>query len=155
MPRIPAAFRFAAEWFRGPSVRRLLLLVAATLLVPAVWAYDTLRKHADFRPAFPGAEDANAARTRLRAQASRQAHEALVRLEDEQAAELPALVALADRFLLDHPASAEEPDVRRRRDAYLHRLDERDIDRARTYSADHPLDFGGRREQYRRYLDLH
>lgn len=65
------------------------------------------------------------------------------------------LLAQADRFLREHGGTAHESDVRRRREAYLTRLDDRDIEFARSYSTQHPLNFATRREAYQRYLDRH
>src|SRR5438067_9617205 len=57
---------------------------------------DRLRQtFRDLCSTFPGAAELNAARGRLAARESRQAYEGLVRQEEEQAAALPALVALA------------------------------------------------------------
>ncbi|HTU17865.1 MAG TPA: hypothetical protein VMG10_07350 [Gemmataceae bacterium] len=64
-------------------------------------------------------------------------------------------IDLADRFLRDFTGTAHESEVRRRRDACMLRLDERDIEAARAYSAAHPLNFQTRRERYQRYLERH
>ena len=56
------------------------------------------------------------------------------------------------RFRRHHVTSRE---VRRRRAAFLLRLDERDIESARAYSAAQPLNFQTRREHYQRYLERH
>jgi hypothetical protein len=74
---------------------------------------------------------------------------------NEQQAELASLVEQANRFLRDYAGTSYESDVRRRRAAYLHRLDERDIEAARTYSARQPLNFHTRREHYQHYLERH
>jgi hypothetical protein len=74
---------------------------------------------------------------------------------EQQATDLLPLVAQADRFLRDYTGTPHESEVRRRRDAYLGRLDDRDIEFARNYSARQPLNFQTRRESYQRYLDKH
>jgi hypothetical protein len=72
---------------------------------------------------------------------------------EQQTAELLALVEQADRFLSRYAGTPHEAEVRRKRDAYLARLDERVIEVARVYSAKNPLNFQTRREHYQRYLD--
>src|SRR5262249_12923664 len=74
---------------------------------------------------------------------------------EQQASDLLPLVVQADRFLRDYTGTPHESEVRRRRDAYLGRLDDRDIEFARNYSARQPLNFQTRRESYQRYLDKH
>jgi GTPase SAR1 family protein len=77
----------------------------------------------------------------------------LERLEPQ--GNLPLLVEHADRFLRDHAGTSPESEVRRCRAAYLLRLDERDVDEARAYSAANPLNFQTRREHYQHYLERH
>src|SRR5205807_4366627 len=89
-----------------------------------------------------------AARTRVRCRAlaarrAGQAYDDLISAE-QRTGDLAALVVQADRFLHEHAGSAWEQDVRRRRASYLLRLDERDIEPAREYTARKPLDFLGR-----------
>jgi hypothetical protein len=118
----------------------------------------------ELRTRFPEAgqtEDAEPLRVRLKARRDeqlrrqgQQAFDQLVRSELE-GTDLAMLVAQADQFLRDYPETPNEGDVRRRRAAYLHRLDERDIEAARTYSARQPFNFQTRREHYQRYLDKH
>jgi hypothetical protein len=74
---------------------------------------------------------------------------------EQQAPHLAALVAQADQFLHDFAGTPQEGEVRRRRAAYVQRMEEREIEPARELSARTPLDFAGRREQYQRYLDRH
>jgi hypothetical protein len=69
--------------------------------------------------------------------------------------DLAARVERADRFLRDFADTSHESDVRRRRAACLLRLDERDLESARAYSAAQPLNFQTRRERYQRYLEHH
>ncbi|HEY7309142.1 MAG TPA: GTPase domain-containing protein, partial [Gemmataceae bacterium] len=69
--------------------------------------------------------------------------------------DLAARIEQSDRFLRDFAGTAHESEVRRRRAACLLRLDERDIESARAYSAGHPLNFQTRRERYQRYLERH
>ncbi|HEY7423236.1 MAG TPA: hypothetical protein VH682_03245 [Gemmataceae bacterium] len=69
--------------------------------------------------------------------------------------DLAARVEQADRFLHDFADTPHESDVRRRRAAYLLRLDERDLESARVYSASQPLNFQTRRQRYQYYLERH
>lgn len=69
--------------------------------------------------------------------------------------DLSARIENADRFLREFGGTAHESEVRRRRTACLLRLDERDIESARAYSAGHPLNFQTRRERYQLYLERH
>ncbi len=84
----------------------------------------------------------------------RQVHDALVSAEQEKA-DLPDLLAKSDAFLREFAGTPHEADVRRRREAYLARLEERDVEAARNYSARNPLNFQTRREHYQHYLDRH
>jgi hypothetical protein len=85
---------------------------------------------------------------------ARQAYDELVSGE-QRSSDLPVLLAQSDRWLRLYTGSPQESDVRRRRDACLARLDERDLEVARAYSAHEPLNFQTRREHYQRYLDRH
>jgi hypothetical protein len=88
------------------------------------------------------------------ARKARQGYDDLVSAE-QHTSDLPVLLAQADRWLRLFPGNPQESDIRRRRDAYLARLDDRDLEGARAYSAREPLNFQTRREQYQRYLDRH
>jgi hypothetical protein len=88
------------------------------------------------------------------ARKARQGYDEMVSSE-QHTTDLPVLLAQADRWLRLFPGSPQEADVRRRRDAYLARLDDRDLEAARAYSAREPLNFQTRREFYQRYLDRH
>jgi hypothetical protein len=74
---------------------------------------------------------------------------------EQQAPDLFTLVAETDHFLRDFDGTPHADEVRQRRDAYLGRLDGRDIEFARNYSARQPLSFQTRREAYQHYLDKH
>jgi hypothetical protein len=74
---------------------------------------------------------------------------------EQQAPDLLTLVAETDHFLRDFDGTPHADEVRRRRDTYLGRLDGRDIEFARNYSARQPLAFQTRRETYQHYLDKH
>jgi hypothetical protein len=82
------------------------------------------------------------------------AHDELVSAES-RSVDLPTLVARADAFLGEFPGSLPESDVRRLRDAALARVDDRDLEAARAYSARQPFNFQTRRELYQNYLDRH
>jgi hypothetical protein len=97
-----------------------------------------------------------ALKARRDAERERRAAEAFADLRRaEQTADLPDLVARADRFLHDFGDTSLHDAAARRRDDYLQRIDERDIEAARSYSAREPLNFLTRRQQYQRYLDRH
>jgi hypothetical protein len=83
-----------------------------------------------------------------------QAYAQLVRAGNE-GVDLSVLLAQADQYLRDYHETEREPEVRKLRAAYLLRLDERDIDAARSYSATRPLNFQTRQERYQQYLDKH
>jgi hypothetical protein len=112
-------------------------------------------------PEVTGAGDLEPLRNTLKSRRDEQvrrraqlAYDQLLRAEQESV-DLSVLVAQADQFLRDYAESEHETDVRRRRSAYLHRLDERDMEFARNYSARQPFNFQTRREHYQRYLDRH
>jgi hypothetical protein len=115
------------------------------------------------RDDFPGREPDAAlenlretARLRRDAARERAARSALADLEvAEGQANLSALIARADRFLREHADTPAAGEVKKRRESYLKRLDEHDIEAARDYSAREPRNFHTRRERYREYLDRH
>lgn len=88
------------------------------------------------------------------ARRARQAYDRLVSAE-QGPDDLKDLLARSDQFLREFADTAPASEVRRRRDAYLLRLEERDIETARRYSVAHPLNFQTRTEHYQRYLDRH
>jgi hypothetical protein len=85
---------------------------------------------------------------------ARRAFDAVVSAETTGTS-LPLLISHVDRYLQDYPDSALEAEARRRRDAYLRRLDEQAIQEARDYSARSPLNFQTRCDHYQSYLDQH
>ncbi|HEV3118824.1 MAG TPA: hypothetical protein VGY58_17365 [Gemmataceae bacterium] len=85
-------------------------------------------------------------------QRARQAYDELLRAAAESQ-DVELLVGKCDAFLRAWSGADDEPDVRRRRDAYLRRIEERDIEEARDYSRRHPLGFKIGVEHYRHYLD--
>jgi hypothetical protein len=111
-----------------------------------------------FRAGIKARSDAQRRRRDEAARADRDRKAALALRELERAEEhasLAGLVEQADRFLREHAGSAAEPEVRRRRSAYLKRIDEHAIESARDYSTRHPLNFYTRRQRYQKYLDRH
>jgi hypothetical protein len=115
--------------------------------------------HADY-PELDVGEDWQQFRASLKArrdeERERRAQGAFADLERlERQGDLPLLVERADRFLRDFAGTSHESDVCRRRADYALRLDERDLDEARAYSAAQPLNFQTRRERYQRYLERH
>jgi hypothetical protein len=123
-----------------------------------VWQ-ELQRFHQDFPEHDVGSdwqEFRNALKARLDAERERRAEIAFGELERAgEKSDLAARIDRADRFLRDFAGTSHESEVRRRRDAYLLRFDERDIETARAYSAAHPLNFQTRRERYQRYLERH
>lgn len=96
------------------------------------------------------------AKLRRDAARERAARSALADLEHaEGQANLSALIARADRFLREHAGTPAADEVKKRRETYLRRLDEHDIEAARDYSAREPQNFHTRRERYQDYLDHH
>jgi len=124
----------------------------------------TWQQFVSFRADYPEADVAadlhylrdsvKARRDEAVAHKARQAYDDLVSAE-QHSSDLPVLLAQSDRWLRLYPGNTQEADVRRRRDAYLARLDDRDLEGARAYSAREPLNFQTRREFYQRYLDRH
>jgi hypothetical protein len=95
-------------------------------------------------------------KARYDAERGRRADAAFADLERAaEKAPLGDLVEQADRFLRDYAGTQHESEVRRRRSAWLLRLDERDIEDARAYSSNQPLNFYTRRQRYQRYLERH
>lgn len=79
----------------------------------------------------------------------------LIRCESLPGASLADLIDKARQFLADHPDSTLRTEVQARLDEYLHRQDERDIDRARDYSRRYPTSFAARIERFQDYLKNH
>ena len=124
-----------------------------------VWA-----RFQEFRRAFPevGIEGElgqfrQAVKARKEQQLVQRAHRAFDELQRsaQRPGDLAALAVQADRYLRDFPDSVYEPEVRKLRQGLLARLDEQDIELARSYSAKNPLNFQTRKELYQRYLDKH
>jgi hypothetical protein len=124
----------------------------------AVWQ-ELQRFHRDFPEHDVGSDwqtFRDALKQRRDAERERRADRAfreLQRLGDK--GDLSTCIEPADRFLREFAGTEHESEVRRRREACLLRLDERDLESARAYSAAHPLDFPARRERYQRYLERH
>jgi GTPase SAR1 family protein len=96
------------------------------------------------------------ARARRDAARERAARAALAELDkDEPQADLARLIARADGLLREYGDTPAGDQVSKRRETYLRRLDERDIEAARDYSAREPLNFYTRRQRFREYLDHH
>jgi hypothetical protein len=122
------------------------------------------RQFQDFRADYPEADVAGdlqqlrqLVKERRDRQVARKAQHAFDELvaNEQSGAVLANLVAQADQLLSDYPEAGLEGKVRQRRDAYLRRIEERDIEAARNYSARQPLNFQTRREHYQRYRDRH
>jgi GTPase SAR1 family protein len=123
-----------------------------------VWQ-DLQRFHRDF-PEHDVSSDwrsfRDALKARRDAERERRAEIAFAEVERlGEKGELSARIEQADRFLRDFTGTAHESEVSRRRAACLLRLEERDIEAARAYSAANPLNFQTRRERYQRYLERH
>ncbi|HEV3236786.1 MAG TPA: hypothetical protein VGZ25_07335, partial [Gemmataceae bacterium] len=69
--------------------------------------------------------------------------------------DLPALRDRADRFLKDFAGTPHEAEVRKRREAIRSRLEDNELQVARAYSAEHPLNFQTRKDHYHDYLSNH
>ncbi|HEV3121820.1 MAG TPA: hypothetical protein VGY53_07955, partial [Isosphaeraceae bacterium] len=85
----------------------------------------------------------------------RQAIDDLARAEGLPNVDLRDLIEQARQFLTDHPESPLRGEVDRRLADYVRRLDERDIEKARTYSRQYPTNFATRIEKYQDYLKAH
>jgi len=118
----------------------------------------------EFRAAHPEVNiegDLDQLRTAIKARRDEQFNQRADRALDElrraaeRSADLPAVVKQADAFLAEYAGSRGESEGRAYRQAAAHRLDEQDIQTARSYSAKNPLNFQTRREHYQRYLDRH
>jgi hypothetical protein len=79
----------------------------------------------------------------------------LVRSESLPSVALADQIERARQFLADHSDSPSRLEVQHRLDAYLKRLDENDIEKARDYSRRFPSHFATRIERYQEYLKGH
>jgi hypothetical protein len=79
----------------------------------------------------------------------------LIRSESLPNVSLSDQIERARQFLADHPDSPARPDVQRRLEEYVRKLDDRDIEQARDYSRQHPTGFATRIERYQDYLNAH
>jgi len=87
--------------------------------------------------------------------AERQFVDDLIRSESLPNVALSDQIERARQFLAGHPDSPARPDVERRLEAYLQRLDVLDIDQARNHSRENPTQFATRIEHYQDYLKAH
>jgi hypothetical protein len=113
-------------------------------------------------PGTPHRDEAMSIVQTLRALADRRQSELerkivddLVRAEGLPSADFRDLIERAQQFLADHPRSVWRGEVEERLRGYAARLDERDIERARLYSRQHPNNFAARIERYQDYLKAH
>jgi Double-GTPase 2 len=125
----------------------------------AVWL-----RFQEFRARHPEASvagDLEQLRSQIKARRDAQFNQKAQRAYDDLLAaegrgtDLNMLLSQADRFLQDFAGTPSEEAVRRLHAACVRRLDERDIEAARSYSARQPFNFQTRREHYQRYLDAH
>lgn len=65
------------------------------------------------------------------------------------------LARVAEGLLQTHASSSRAPELRRRRDGYYRRAEEREMELARAVTASDPLDFPARLRPYQQYLDHH
>jgi hypothetical protein len=124
----------------------------------AVWQ-ELQRFHRDF-PEHDVNSDWRSFRDSLKqrrdAERERRAEIAFTMLERSgEKSDLSARIEQTDRFLREFAGTAHDSEARRRLEACMLRLDERDIESARAYSAAHPLNFQTRRERYQAYLEHH
>ncbi len=93
--------------------------------------------------------------TSRRAAVERKLVDDLIRSESLPGTSLSDLIDKARQFLADHPESSYRTEVQGRLDDYVHKLDERDIERARDYSRRYPTNFATRIERFQDYLKSH
>jgi outer membrane protein assembly factor BamD (BamD/ComL family) len=113
-------------------------------------------------PDTPHRDEAMALAQALRSQADRKQADLerkivddMLRAEELPGADLRDHIERAQQFLADHPRSVWRGEVEERLRGYTARLDERDIERARLYSRQHPNNFAARIERYQEYLKAH
>jgi hypothetical protein len=78
-----------------------------------------------------------------------------LRSAEGRGTDLALLAGQADAFLQDFAGTPPEAEVRRLRAVYVRRIDERDFELARGFSAENPLEFAARRDYFQAYLDRH
>ncbi len=93
--------------------------------------------------------------TKQRTAVERQFVDDLIRSESLPNVALPDQIERARQFLAEHPDSPARPEVERRLEAYLQRLDLLDIDQARNHSRQNPTQFAASIERYQAYLKAH
>lgn len=101
---------------------------------------------------------AESLKTRLAAQrsaAERRLVDDMARSESIPGTDPRDLIDRAQQFLSEHSESQWRPEVERRLDGYVKQLDDRDIERARSYSKQYPGNFSTRIERYQDYLRTH
>ena len=79
----------------------------------------------------------------------------LIRCEALPNASFAELIDKARQFLAEHPDSPHRSEVQLRLDDYVHKIDDRDIERARDYSRRYPTSFATRIERFQDYLKSH
>jgi hypothetical protein len=136
-----------------PTLVLLLGCAGGTLLaVEGVSLSDWVRSS---RRATQEADDVTAEARAL--EAERSAQSGLDRLlAAEHAQTDPAeLAKLAESLIQAHAKSSLAGELRRRRDGYYRRAEEREIELARAAAAKDPIDFAARLQAYEQYLDRH
>ncbi|MFI5455672.1 MAG: hypothetical protein ACHRXM_09500 [Isosphaerales bacterium] len=93
--------------------------------------------------------------TNRRTIAERQFVDDLIRSESLPNVALSDQIERARQFLAEHPDSRARPEVERRLETYLQKLDDLDIDQARNYSRQNPTHFATRIERFQDYLKAH
>ncbi len=93
--------------------------------------------------------------TARRTAAERKLVDDLIRSEALPNASFADLIDKARQFLTEHPDSPHRSEVQARLDDYVHKLDLRDIERAREYSRSYPTSFATRIERFQDYLKSH
>jgi GTPase SAR1 family protein len=90
-----------------------------------------------------------------RSAAERRIVEDLIHSESLPNVSLADQIERARQFIAEHPDSPVRPEVQRRLDIYLEKLDERDIEKARDYSRQNSTQFATRIDRYQDYLKAH
>jgi hypothetical protein len=93
--------------------------------------------------------------TTKQAAADRRMLDDLIHAESLPSTSLSDQIERARLFLTEHSESSVRPEVQRRLETYLEKLDQQDIDRAREYSRQNPTQFAARIERFQDYLKAH
>lgn len=149
-----SGYRLKLSWkLFLPTLVLLLGCAGGTLLAVEGFSLSDWAR-ASRRAATEDDERDSQTRAEAAERAARDSLDGLVAAEHSQT-DPGELAKLAEGLLQTHAKSSLAPELRRRRDGYYRRAEEREIELARAVTLSDPVDFAARLRPYQQYLDHH